>query len=499
MYSWLLATGLCSSWLFWQLLAGPSGQRWWVAIGYALSTAASVYLHFYGFLIPIVHGIVAVGWLAATHNWTRFGHWALGAGLAALFFLPWLPRGLGIFQFSGWREAVDPWQIPLRYLMAYAAGETMPSPWLSWQPWLVLGLALLGILVWWRIRAGAALFLLGLTWIPLAIVLLLALRNPDFHERYAIIISAGLWLLAAGGIVGLDLRRWGSSAGEKQRPAWLAAPAVLMVGGLVALNLSALNRLYSDTSFHKPDFRGAAEQIQAQEQLGDIILVDGPDPEKVFLHYYTGQSPVFDLRFLADGNEQAVDAALREMTAGGRRAWEVLYFHPPGPVQVWLATRAWATTAADHNDIRVSLYGLPAADGVAAMPTTGPNVAFGPALTLAEAELDGEPLQAGDILRVTTRWQVAQQAGDYKFSLRLTDPSGRVWLSSDYVPQNWFAPTTAWTVGRAAEDRRGLLLPADLPPGRYQVTLRLYDAATGVPVETEVGQDVPLGEIEVVP
>jgi hypothetical protein len=272
-----------------------------------------------------------------------------------------------------------------------------------------------------------------------------------------------------------------------------------MVAGLVALNLSALNHLYNDSSFHKPDFRGAAEQIQARERPGDIVLVDGPDPEKVFLHYYRGQSPVFDLRFLAGDDGQAVDAALREMTAGVRRAWEVLYFHPPGPVQVWLATRAWATTAADHNDIRVSLYGLAAADGTTAKATTVPGVAFGPALTLTEATLDGEPLRAGDILRVTTRWQVAQQAGDYKFSLRLTDPSGRVWLSSDYVPQNWFAPTTAWLVDQPAEDRRGLLLPADLPPGSYQVTLRLYDATTGVPVETEAGQDVSLGEIEVVP
>jgi hypothetical protein len=230
-----------------------------------------------------------------------------------------------------------------------------------------------------------------------------------------------------------------------------------------------------------------------------VILVDGPDPEKVFLHYYAGEAPVFDLRSLNGSGDQAVDAALAEMTVGGRRAWEVLYFHPPGPVQVWLATRAWATTAADHNGIRVSLYGLPAAEGIGAEATGPLNVAFGPALTLARAELGDGPRQAGDILQVTTHWQVAQPAGDYKFSLRLADPSGRVWLTSDYVPQNWFAPTTAWVVGQPAEDRRGLLLPADLPAGTYQVTLRLYDAATGVPVDTATGQDVLLGVIEVAP
>jgi hypothetical protein len=283
------------------------------------------------------------------------------------------------------------------------------------------------------------------------------------------------------------------------RPAWLVAPALLLMAGLVFLNLLALQRLYEDTSLHKPDFRGVARQIEAQQRPGDVILVDGPDPEKVFLHYYAGEAPVFDLRSLNGSGDQAVDAALAEMTAGGRRAWEVLYFHPPGPVQVWLATRAWATTAADHNGIRVSLYGLPATGAAGAPAGKALDVDFGPALTLARAELGDGPLRTGDILQVTTHWQVAQQAGDYKFSLRLADPSGRVWLTSDYVPQNWFAPTTAWVVGQPAEDRRGLLLPVDMPPGRYRVTLRLYDAATGVPVDTVAGQDVPLGEIEVVP
>ena len=57
-------------------------------------------------------------------------------------------------------------------------------------------------------------------------------------------------------------------------------------------------------------------------------------------------------------------------------------------------------------------------------------------------------------------------------------------MASDYAPQNWFAPTNAWAVGMPAVDQHALLLPGDLAPGTYRVTLRLYDPANGVAVET---------------
>ena len=65
------------------------------------------------------------------------------------------------------------------------------------------------------------------------------------------------------------------------------------------------------------------------------------------------------------------------------------------------------------------------------------------------------------------------------------------------MPQNGFAPTYAWIVDQPATDQRGILLPADLPAGRYQITLRLYDPASGEPVDTPAGQDVVLGEVVV--
>jgi hypothetical protein len=105
-------------------------------------------------------------------------------------------------------------------------------------------------------------------------------------------------------------------------------------------------------------------------------------------------------------------------------------------------------------------------------------------------------MAAGDLLRVTTHWQVDAPLPEYKFSLRLLGAVGQVVVADDYEPQNWFAPTSQWSTG-AVMDRRALLLPPDLPPGSYLVTLRLYDPLNGVPVETPAGQDVQLGHVEV--
>jgi hypothetical protein len=408
-----------------------------------------------------------------------------------LLFLPWAARAWELLGFEGWRAPLDPIQTPWLLLRAYSVGETMPAPWIDWLPWLYLALAALGLAAWRRCARTAALFLGVLLATALAVVWLLVVRQPDFHVRYPIFLGVPLLLLAAGGLAGLSPGWWRSG----RRRGWDRLIPLLGLALLVAANGLALHRLYTDASLHKPDFRGAAQTIQAGVQSGDVVLVDGPNPDLVFNHYYDGPAPVHDLRPLAGASAEEVARSLVELTTGKETVWELLYFHTPGPVQVWLATHGWPAAPSDHNGIRVLAYAL----------DTGPlamrplDVAVGPALMLAEAGVDGSRAQPGALLRVTTHWQVNAPPPDYKFSLRLQSADGQVLAADDYVPQGWFAPTSTWTVGAPATDQHSLRLPVDLAPGRYAVTLRLYDPATGVAVETAAGQDIPLGEIEVEP
>jgi 4-amino-4-deoxy-L-arabinose transferase-like glycosyltransferase len=501
MYAWLLAAALLSNWALWRLLVRPGQPAWPWGVVYAVATAACVYLHLYGALVPIAQAVFVLGWALVKRDGRRLLRWALAGVGALVLFLPWLPHALGIFGFGGWRAAGNPAEIPARYFAAYTVSDGMPEAWRTWLLWVYGALAAGGLFFWWKIRRASALFLALGVLVPLGLVVALALRNPDYHERYAIAATAPLLLLVAGGVGLFDWDFWRgflhpgagrSPSGEhSSRLAPLGAVAVTLL--LVFGNGLALQRLYADSVRHKPDFRGAAQHIMADLRPGDVVLVDGPDPKKVFLHYYTGQAPVFEVSELETASLEEAGARVQALTSGARRVWELLYFHAPATVQMWLATQAWATEATDHNGIRVTLYGL--AEGTPAVAPLG--IAFGPALTLGQAEVNTQTPRPGELLRVTTRWFVHEAAPEYKFSLRLQNAAGEVVAGADYVPQNWFAPTNVWLVGQPAADQRGLLLPAGLPPGDYRLTLRLYDPATGVPVETAAGQDVPLADLRV--
>ena len=197
-----------------------------MALGYVVTLTAGIYTHYYGFLIPLAHTVFALGWVIATRNWPVFLRW-MGCGVVVvLLFLPWTQRVFQIQSFPGWRDPGPPWMIPWRYLTAYTVGDAMPTPWRLWLPVAYAGLALLGSVVWWRIRRAAGFFLAVNLLVPLAAVIALALRDPDFHERYAIALSGPLMLLIAGGLVGLDIGFWRKSdAKESAGWSWtMAAP-----------------------------------------------------------------------------------------------------------------------------------------------------------------------------------------------------------------------------------------------------------------------------------
>lgn len=517
MYSWLLISSLFSFWSLWLMVSEKSvsergKRRWWVDLVYILSTATTVYLHYFGFLVPVAQTLFMLIWKLWGGSWRVLWRWAINGAIIFLLFLPWLPKMITFLGFQGWREPLDPWQVPWLMHKAYSVGFPMPQPWQGWLPWLYLGLGILGLFVWWRQDRKAWLLLAMATFVPFVLIMIAVLRNPDFHERYSMFLAAPWMILMAGGfgvLIPNESQKNESTKGEPQQNVMRSPPvsferlsfgtlsiAILLVIGLVVANGLALDRLYFDTALHKPDYQGAAARIYAGEATGDVVLVDGPNPELVFNHYYketfAGQAPVFDLRPLANKEYEKISERLADYTSGATRVWELLYFRTPGAVQMWLATHGWSSAPTDHNGIRVMLYGL----------ENGPLVeqeiatAFGEGLTLQKAGVEGPTLAAGDLLRVTTHWQVDAPLPEYKFSLRLMTPDGQVVLADDYVPQNWFAPTSQWAVGEAV-DQRALLLPVDLPSGSYLVTLRLYDPNNGVAVETPAGPDVVLGAVEV--
>jgi len=499
MYTWLAAGATLSLWALWRLLHS-GGRSWRFMALYALATALLVYLHYYAALIPIAQAIYVAFWAVATRRWQRVVDWLIASTVAFLLFAPWLPRALGVFGFRGWREEGVVSEIPFTYAKAYLVGylpQTLVAPGL-----LLFGaVALLGA-GWWIVRrAEAALLLLLSIAVPLGAVVAMALLNPDFHPRYTLYVVPPLLLLVAAGVVGTHPAAWRSDSGRKSTPLWMVAP-LLLATLLVGANLYAGYRQQFEPALAKPDFKGAVQRIAEGARSGDVILVDGPDPELVVEQYYRGDLPLFDLRDLIDAPGEEIDATLRADTAGAERIWEILYFHEPAGVQVWTATQAFSSAPTIHQGIRVTLYGLETPDLVPVRL----DLPVGEALTLITATVQstatasdptGDP--AGDLVRVRTDWQTNAPAPELRFSLRLVDGAGVPVVTDDYVPQNWFAPTNVWVVDASARDQRALLLPEGVAPGEYTITLRLYDPASGVPIATALGEDIPLGRVEVLP
>ncbi len=67
-----------------------------------------------------------------------------------------------------------------------------------------------------------------------------------------------------------------------------------------------------------------------------------------------------------------------------------------------------------------------------------------------------------------------------KISLRLANSTGDIFAQSDFPP--FAEPSTAWAVNQPVTDRRALWIPADTPPGLYDVRLVVYDGANGQPL-----------------
>lgn len=492
-YSWLLAGSLLATWFFWRLLTRHKTQGGVYLVGYTLAITLTVYLHYYGFLTPLAHTLFAVGWTLWRRDWRFFGLWTVGGVSSAILFAPWFSHAFQIFSFTGWRDPLEPKSIPWLILTAYTVSNTLINGWQAWLPWLYLGLMVVGTGLWLRWRLDAGLFLLTCIIAPLAIVFGLTLRNPDFHERYTMTVSGPLLLLAAAPVTllyrplldWLTAHRWWAGLGS------VGAGALLLL--LLVANGKALQTLYSDPTFQKPDYRATVAAIEALGQPGDVVVVDGPDPSLVFLHYYDRDYPVHDLRYLLKADEEDIDQALTTITADAKRVWEVLYFHDPWRVQAWLARHGWTAPPSDYNGIRLTLYGFPdqpLAEQQQALPV-------GATLLLTKSMLPAQPVHAGDLVRVSTHWQVTAPPPDYKFSLRLQTMDGQLSEAQDYAPHNWFTPTNTWPVGAEMVERRAFLLPLHFAPGQYQITLRLYEPATGAVAETPAGQDILLGEVTV--
>jgi hypothetical protein len=105
----------------------------------------------------------------------------------------------------------------------------------------------------------------------------------------------------------------------------------------------------------------------------------------------------------------------------------------------------------------------------------------GEGVALTAVSLASHTVKAGDVVTVTTQWQVLiPPAGDFTTFIHLGEAGQPPLATGDSPPLNGRYPTRAWAAGEVIQDAYSLVVPEGLEEGHYPIWLGMYDPASGV-------------------
>ncbi len=430
---------------------------------------------------------------------------------------------LPIAVWALWRARIDATAtsaIPpstLRWILVlFGVGQYLPSPW-TYIFVLVVGLSLLVGLISLLRRgrlAGAVWIVLGLV-LPLLLLLGMTWIKAKWSERY-LLPSFGLALVVG---VGAGWEALLNPLPSIWRPKTKFPVLMARVGGgfLLALwcsvTLWALARQAAGTwalgvvdEWHpRPDFRGVAHYIAANDTAEDVIVVVGGYAAHTLAYYYDGPARIFGLPLntrLLD-TSQALDLRALEVleheSQDAHRLWLVLWqdhlADPTSLVQSSLVercerlpvTRHFTNVALLHFDLSTC---RPLDRDV--VPPHSLNLAFrGEPLRLTGYEIS----RAGATWEVDLWWQATGTViANYKVFVHLIDVQGAIVAQHDHIAGADAYPTQQWRPGTRLRDRFFLQVPGgtcrgcELHVGLYtdQGRLSLADGVNFVEIPIRV-------------
>jgi 4-amino-4-deoxy-L-arabinose transferase-like glycosyltransferase len=113
--------------------------------------------------------------------------------------------------------------------------------------------------------------------------------------------------------------------------------------------------------------------------------------------------------------------------------------------------------------------------------------------------LSDDVFEAGDVVHLSLRWQgLTHILESYSVFVHLIDSDGRMWAQHDGAPLRGLHPTTHWVTGEILSDPRELLLPANVPPGRYRLEVGMYLPETMEHLSVTDGKMQPVGDRAIV-
>ena len=262
---------------------------------------------------------------------------------------------------------------------------------------------------------------------------------------------------------------------------------VLMSGLILGVTTFSLSRYKDDQ--HR-DYQDLLSYLEVHSQPGDAIIFNIPEDTPVLQNHYKGHLPVYGLIETSVPVTPATAGLLDKLAVQHPGLWLI-----PSPwlsengLDQHLRERGYQADDESFGELRLVLYAFPR------HPLTRHTIGaiFGEAIVLegyALYALD-ESVRAGDILYLDLYWQASTPvAEDYQVFVHLLGEDGQLWAQKDGPP--WCPdarPTSSWQPGEQLTDRRGLLLPSDMPPGPYHLRVGLYRLSDGSRLLTAEGAD----------
>jgi hypothetical protein len=296
---------------------------------------------------------------------------------------------------------------------------------------------------------------------------------PFFFERYVLVALPGFIVLTAYVLDDLFRRNRRFALG--------------IIGILILFNAFALEEHLHNDAYAKGKYGKMMAHISAHAQPGDALVLNNPLQKPLYRYYAPRDLPTY---FLPDGGASLEDPSMRaqlmEIARQHSRVWLVMFgnpaeYDPTGYLERWLGANAFKTFTRGFVDAALTLYVMPSAQPAIRRDL---RATFGENIWLTGYSLDRAEVAPEQTLLLTLRWQTAAPlAKNYTVFAHViggTNPATQspIWAQMDSEPVGGSRPSTGWRVGELIEDRYGLLMPSNIPPGEYSIEIGMYDTAT---------------------
>jgi mannosyltransferase len=509
-YGLLVTLNLFSVYGMMRLALQPKDSRQWRwLLLWAGAGLLGIYTHYFSLFI-FAYSLLVLGYVI----WQRWdvrqllGRRLFWLGFAFLLLLA-VPAFLIAFDRFQAGQQIDFYQFPLTAVLAHALSafgvgviQVLVHPWPRVLPALIL--FILGIVLGLRWKRRGMILLLGYQFVPLGLLLLVSVVNPLYNgARHLLIGLPPFLILVAAGMAGRGWP-WG-----KRAPGWLPqagrALRILLGAAVILIQLSWLNSQFNDPALLRDDIRGAAMYLTEVADAQDVIVLHDTIIGFVFDYYYQGEAP---WRAIPRYGEFDAAAAENELSAVGKKAARVWFLTQPAPrtgfprsaLSDW-AEEKWPRFAErrfPHLLLPVALEGYTPDPVQAGLPedASAVGVMFSEALRLEGLE-KAQAVEPQTPWFLTWYWSRSGEAeGSYELSLRWRDEAGRLWWQTDDLL--WYDyPPAAWPEGAIVRFDLPQRTPPGLPPGSYELGLRVLDGE-GQEVPAQDGRnEVSLGTVTV--